>query len=133
MHNCTITKASEVAATIASVPKEKKKGITLNGNLAEKNYATFAVVIDNVLGKGEVHDKFRDIWVILSGSGRFNLGGKMVSPTSAGDGEWTSDSLEGADAVLVDAGDVIDIPPGEPHQTDGLGGRIEALVIKVPV
>lgn len=128
-----ISTSKELAEAGRSISSGVKKAVLLNGGW-EEDYATGVVVIDHVTGKGEVHDRMRDVWYILDveGTGRFHLGGKMQDPQLARAGEWTAEGLIGAETVEVKPGDVIDIPAGIPHQTDAAEGRVVALIVKVP-
>ena len=125
-----ITKNSELTAMAASI-KTGKTSVLINGGW-DQDYASGVVVIDHVIGKGETHEKMRDVWYILSGSGRFNLGGKLVSTRLSRPGERVGESLANAKTFSVTAGDVIDIPAGIAHQIDALDGRLEAFLVKVP-
>ena len=125
-----VTKKSELAALAASIRTGKTSLLVAGG--WDQNYASGVVVIDHVIGKAEIHDKMRDVWYILSGQARFKLGGKMINPKSSKPGEWAAEALRHPEIVEVSVGDVIDIPPGTPHQIDALEERIEAFLIKVP-
>ena len=134
MQNWKVTKKEEIQELAESLPPNDKISKLINGDLGG-NYATAVVVIDNVKGKGEVHEKMRDVWYIISGNGKFNLGGEMENPqpSSKKPGEWSCKSLNGAETISVGPGDVIDIPPGVPHQIDAIGNRLEIFLVKVPV
>lgn len=129
MSYCVIKK-QEIDAVRSSVAEEEKKAIVLLGG-KEDSYAVYAVVVNNVLGKAEVHDRARGVWYALSGSAVFVLGGAIKDPQEKHPGEWVAEKVVGGELTKVEAGDIIDIPAGVPHQIDARGGRIEFLIVKI--
>ena len=89
------------------------------------------MVFDNVMADAELHEGEDEIWIVKKGSAKFILGGELKNPVSLRTGEKTAASIAGGKEQEVAEGDVIDIPPGVPHQIDARGGRIELLIVKV--
>jgi len=83
-------------------------------------------------GGAEVHAEYADFFVILHGHATLLNGGKMVDGQTKSPGETLGKGLEGSDRVEINAGDVVHIPPGVPHQLLlNPGETLEYLVIKV--
>lgn len=68
-------------------------------------------------GGGELHQNFADIFVILDGHATVVTGGKVLDQKTVSDGEVRGKSVEGGTRQDVQAGDVVHIPAGMPHQT----------------
>ena len=130
MSQYIVTKKNQLKEMGASIESGVKKAVLMNGNW-KGDYASGVVVVDSVKGRFEIHDKMRDVWYILSGRGKFSFGGNMQKTESPREGEWLSDSSEGAEIIDVEAGDIIDIPPGIPHRVE-TDGRMETFIVKVP-
>lgn len=121
---------SAVREACASLPPNSKNAKLLLGAW-DAPWALGVVVADHTSGQGEVHEKYRDVWYVLRGSGAFILGGALVSPENTKPGEWVADAIEGGETRAFKAGDIIDIPPGTPHKFEVLDGRAELLVVKI--
>ena len=130
--NWTLTTKEELLNLFNSVGHNIKEGKMISGS--KKDYASYAVVTDNKKGKGEVHEKMRDVWIfnIVGGYAKFIIGGRMVNPISPRETEWLAEEIEGGSEISISTGDMLEIPAGVPHQLDATGGRVEAIVIKVP-
>ena len=62
------------------------------------------------------HGRITEVWVVREGSGILATGGRMVNQEAgAGPGEFRGTAIEGGDERLIQAGDVVFIPPGIPH------------------
>ena len=63
-----------------------------------------------------VHGKITEVWVVREGSGTLATGGSLVdAKPGATAGEQSGSSIRGGVERLINAGDVIFIPPGVPH------------------
>jgi mannose-6-phosphate isomerase-like protein (cupin superfamily) len=107
-----------------------KKSVLFSGAWDGK-YAVAAIVIDGVMPKAEVHKNAADIWHILKGRGKFILGGALENEEEIKKGEFVADSIAGGEEFAVSEGDIIDVPPGIPHQINPQGGRIELFIVKI--
>ena len=119
------------AAEIKLAAMPRAKTIKLLLGAWDGPYALACVVFDNVMADAELHERAADIWIVQKGSAKFILGGELKNPVSLRTGEKTSASIAGGKEQEVAEGDVIDIPPGIPHQIDARGRRIELLIVKV--
>ncbi len=128
MYKVTVEQA--IVEAFRSVPTGNKKSVILSGS-KEGPYSVMAVVVDNVLSKAEVHDESADIWHVVNGEAIFMIGGEVENPTLHKSKEWVADSIRGGIEYPVKPGDVIDIPPGTPHQIDARGRRAEFIIVKV--
>ncbi len=70
------------------------------------------------------HGRISEIWVIREGSGIVATGGELVDmEAGSGPGEFRGSAIRGGHERLIQAGDVIFVPPGVPHgikQTDSI-------------
>ena len=83
-------------------------------------------------GGGELHQNFADMFLILDGHATIVTGGKVVDEKSTSPGEIRGKSVEGGSRQEVNAGDVVHIPAGTPHQTMVADGdTVTYFVIKV--
>ena len=119
------------AAEIELAATPRAKTVKLLSGVWDGPYAVASVVFDNVMADAELHERAADIWIVQKGSAKFILGGELKNPVSWRTGEKTSASIAGGKEQEVAEGDVIDIPPGIPHQIDARGRRIELLIVKV--
>jgi mannose-6-phosphate isomerase-like protein (cupin superfamily) len=62
------------------------------------------------------HGRITEVWVIREGSGILATGGTLVDQEpGTGPGEFRGSAINGGEERLIQAGDVIFIPPGLPH------------------
>ncbi|PCI79074.1 MAG: hypothetical protein COB20_05660 [SAR86 cluster bacterium] len=70
------------------------------------------------------HGRISEIWVIREGSGIVSTGGELVDQEAgSGPGEFRGSAIRGGHERLIQAGDVVFVPPGVPHgikQTDSI-------------
>lgn len=121
---------STVEENLVSIPSGNKKSIILSGT-KEGPYSTAIVVADDILPKAEVHEESADVWQVIRGEATFIIGGKLEDPSSHKPKEWIAETISGGQEYSAGPGDMIDIPPGVPHQIDARGKRIELLIVKV--
>lgn len=67
-------------------------------------------------GEVEVHERFADLFCVLSGAATLVTGGSVVGARQVGPGETRGDSIEGGRQQELRPGDVAYVPPGTPHQ-----------------
>jgi mannose-6-phosphate isomerase-like protein (cupin superfamily) len=121
-----------IVSALATIPANVKQSQLLSGDW-KGNYAVAAIVIDGIQPPAEVHMHAADVWIVVAGTPSFILGGNLESPTQVRDGEFVADSITSGKKIHTKPGDVIDIPPGVPHQVDATGQRAEFLIIKIPI
>lgn len=122
---------SDAALNAASaVGKNEKKSVVL-ASAWDKPYTIASLVVDGIQPPAEVHEHDIDVFRVIGGKGAFILGGTLVNQKDNGGGEWVGDSIEGGERHEVSVGDIIDIPPGVPHQFDVSGGRMELVIVKI--
>jgi uncharacterized RmlC-like cupin family protein len=82
-------------------------------------------------GEAEVHENLTDIFVVQTGEATLAIGGKLENGKTTAPGELRGTSLVGADILELGPGDVVNIPPGLPHQVILKEGRqFTYLIIK---
>jgi mannose-6-phosphate isomerase-like protein (cupin superfamily) len=82
-------------------------------------------------GSSEVHEHEADIFVVERGSATIVTGGKMVNPQTQKAGEIRGTSISGGERHALQAGDIIHIPAGVPHQLLVEQGPFDYFVVKV--
>ncbi len=83
-------------------------------------------------GEVEVHERFADLFVVLSGAATLMTGGTVTGARIVAPGEIRGNSIEDGTPQNLRPGDVAHIPAGTPHQMLLKGDdTITCLVIKV--
>jgi len=124
-----VTNKEAAEIKLAAMPRAKTIKLLLGA--WDGPYALACVVFDNVMADAELHERAADIWFVCKGGAKFILGGELKNSASLRKGEKTAASIAGGQEQKVVEGDIIDIPPGVPHQIDARGRRIELLIVKV--
>lgn len=84
-------------------------------------------------GRVEVHQTTADLMVVQSGGATLVTGGEVVDPVQTGPNEIGGSAIKGGVSRVLAVGDVVEIPPGVPHQYFiEKGGQITYLLVKVP-
>ena len=83
-------------------------------------------------GEVEVHEKFADLFVVLSGAATLVTGGTVEGARTVAAGEIRGDSIVGGHAQELRQGELIHVPAGTPHQFLVSGDKsITSLVVKI--
>ena len=83
-------------------------------------------------GEVEVHERFADLFVVLSGAATLMTGGTVTGAHIVAPGETRGNFIEGGTAQNLRPGDVAHVPAGTPHQMLLKGeDTIACLVMKV--
>ncbi len=86
----------------------------------------------NRSGEAEMHERFADLFVVLSGTATLVTGGSVAGERTVAPGETRGVSIEGGVRQTLRAGDVAHVPVGTPHQMLLKGEEtITSLVMKV--
>lgn len=110
------------------------KGVPPGGIAQKADFGDHLLEISHreVSGKVEVHQVKADVIVIQTGTATLVTGGDVINPTPTGPNEIQGTSMKGGVSRQVGPGDVIEIPPGVPHQfLLAPGTQITYLVVKV--
>jgi len=83
-------------------------------------------------GEVEVHERFADLFVVLSGAATLVTGGTVTGARVVAPGETRGNSIAGGTHQNLRPGDVAHVPAGTPHQMLLKGDEtITSLVMKV--
>jgi mannose-6-phosphate isomerase-like protein (cupin superfamily) len=83
-------------------------------------------------GEAELHEKFADIFHVLSGKATLVTGGIISGARTVAPGETRGDRIEGGSRQDLRAGDLAHVPAGLPHQMLVAGeGSFTAFVVKI--
>ncbi len=110
------------------------KGVPPAG-VARVGFGDFTVFLSHRDGNGrvEVHQTTADLMVVQSGGATLVTGGEVVDPVQTGPNEIGGSAIKGGVSRVLAVGDVVEIPPGVPHQYFiEKGGQITYLLVKVP-
>ncbi len=83
-------------------------------------------------GPSETHAEWTDFYVVQSGSATLLVGGKLTGSRVDSPGEMRGTGVEGGRQIELQAGDVVNIPPGTAHQVVVAPDKpITYLIVKV--
>ena len=83
-------------------------------------------------GEAEVHERFADLFIALSGAATLVTGGTITGARIVAPGETRGASIEGGSPQTLRAGELVHVPAGTPHQMLLKGeDTITCLVMKV--
>ncbi|MFZ0340235.1 MAG: cupin domain-containing protein [Terracidiphilus sp.] len=83
-------------------------------------------------GEVEVHERFADLFVVLSGAATLMTGGTVTGARMVAPGETRGNSIDGGTPQNLRPGEVAHVPAGTPHQMLLKGeDTITCLVMKV--
>jgi mannose-6-phosphate isomerase-like protein (cupin superfamily) len=83
-------------------------------------------------GGGEVHQNFADTFYILDGHASVLTGGEVVDPKTTAAGEIRGAAVKGGSRQEIQAGDIVHIPAGVPHQMLIADGQsVTYFVVKI--
>lgn len=94
-------------------------------------YRVYTSFIDRRKGAADIHEADDEIFLVLSGSARSTLGGRIVDGTRTAPREQRGTVIEGGTTRDVGPGDLVSAPRGTPHQMDPGNGHVLYVVIKV--
>lgn len=134
------TGACGLAASVPSVPADV---LYLPHARVEASYAhaggpwvtepSFKVMTSQRVAPGvvEMHTFDTDVFYIVQGRAQFVTGGTGTQMTETKPGEWRGKTIEGGTTHTLEAGDVIVIPNGVPHQYTAIDGTFRYFVVKI--
>ncbi len=109
------------------------KGVPPGGIAQKADFGDYLLEISHreVSGKVEVHQVKADVIVIQTGTATLVTGGDVLNPAPTAPNEIQGTSIKGGVSRQVGPGDIIQIPPGVPHQFIlAPGTQITYLVVK---
>lgn len=83
-------------------------------------------------GEAEMHERFADLFIVLSGAATLITGGTVKGARTVAPGETRGASIEGGTVQTLRQGDMAHVPAGMPHQMLLQGeSTITCVVVKV--
>ena len=117
------------AELLAAAPKS-------NG-IAEQRFETYPgsfteLIARTASGAGELHQRWQDNFVAVSGEATVMVGGRVVDGKETAPGEIRGTRVEGGQSYTLHKGDTLHVAANTPHQTTvAPGGSFVYYVIKV--
>lgn len=118
--------ADQTGVTVWKASDLKAKEKELAGKVNDKhvasetleNYGNHYTMLAHRNGDGEVevHDKWADVFYIVSGEATLVVGGSVVGGHTTAPGETRGTSITGGEKKMLGAGDAVHIPATVPHQ-----------------
>ena len=139
MNPCYVVRRGEIEKTLAQEPVVGKRALEPLKALAAEHRLPFKIIEDHQVPTSlcEVHVHEGDLWQVLEGSVRFVVGGEMVDPyhPKNADGslnmnEILANEIKGGTEHMLEVGDWLWIPPGQPH-LHTCEGTARLLIVKV--
>lgn len=128
-HDVDIYTAKDLQGMSQALAKQGKpfasRDLTRYGN----HYTMMAM--REATGSSEVHEHEADIFVVEAGSATIVTGGKLLNPHTQKQGEIRGTSISGGQRHRLEAGDIIHIPAGVPHQLLIEKAPFDYFVVKV--
>jgi mannose-6-phosphate isomerase-like protein (cupin superfamily) len=107
------------------------EAITKTGLLANNAEFMVAGARRDKPGEVEVHEKTTDIVFVQAGEATYVTGGKMVGGRQTRPGEWLGTDIESGTQHHLKKGDVIIVPPGQPHWFKEVPKGINHYMVRV--
>ncbi len=127
------TSSAEVQALIAKAKSERKDN---NPNVPE---TLLKVTPYNMnleyrasVGPASIHEREAEFLYVISGSGTFVLGGKLVNETRQNSTNVVGTAIAGGTTRSVAQGDFIAVPQGTPHWFKTINGTMVTMSLHVP-
>ena len=111
-----------------------KRGLPPGGITEKKDFGDHAMQIGHreVDGQAEIHLTKSDVLLIQSGAATLVTGGQAIDAKTVAPNELLGSGIRGGVNHEMTPGDVIEIPPGVPHQfLVPKGGQVTYFVVKV--
>jgi mannose-6-phosphate isomerase-like protein (cupin superfamily) len=124
------TKA-EIDALVARIRSGELQGPQTLFERENGPYRIYTSYIDARKGAADIHVADDEIFLIVSGSAQFTLGGDLVDKKLARENEYRGTVIAGGVTRPVATGDIASAPRGTPHQMDPGSGHVLYIVIKV--
>ena len=124
------TKA-EIDALVAKLRSGELQGAQTLFERENGPYRIYTSFVNARKGAADIHVTDDEIFVIVSGSAQFTLGGDITDKTRARENEYRGTVIAGGVTRPVAAGDMASAPRGTPHQMDPGSGHVLYIVIKV--
>ncbi|KYK25268.1 hypothetical protein AYK26_02190 [Euryarchaeota archaeon SM23-78] len=96
-----------------------------------KNHVVLLKKADTKIGAAERHVYASEIYYVLKGKAKLNIGGKIVEEKQVGEGEFKSPKAEGYETHDMKEEDFFYITKNEVHQLDARQGLVVYLIIKI--
>jgi len=122
----------DLADQLARLAAPAKQAGSSGGSLVKSGNLEIRLSVRTTNGGAEVHAHFDDLMIVQQGSATLITGGVVVDAQTSSNGETHGTRVEGGQSRQIEAGDVLIIPAGVPHQLlIPPGTTYSALVAKI--
>ena len=137
---CVVIREKQLQEVLALPPVQGKRSLEPLRSFAVAHGIPLHIVEDHevITNRAEVHVHESDFWICLEGMVQFICGGELVDPMpyrpekgGIDYREWSSLDIIGGEQFTLQAGDMLWIPAGQPHQHNCIGTS-RLLLVKVP-
>ena len=137
---CVVIRYQQLVQTLASPPAQGKRSLEPLRAFAITHSVPMHIVEDHQVtnNRAEVHTHEGDFWICLQGPVMFVVGGELDNPQPyrpTGEGveyrEWSAERIIDGKVVVLEPGDMLWIPAGQPHQHN-CSKTARLLLVKVP-
>jgi mannose-6-phosphate isomerase-like protein (cupin superfamily) len=127
------TSSTEVQTLIAKAKAEKKDGQPMVSEPILK-LAPYNVDLEYRTGvrPPSIHEHEAEILYVISGSGTFVMGGKLVNEVRTDPANPIGTSIQGGTSRSVAKGDFILVPQSTPHWFNTVNGTLVTMSLHVP-
>lgn len=128
----TVWKAADLQAYEKSLARSINAQKLGNQRLADFGNHTAMIAHREATGEAEIHEKWTDVFYVVSGEAELVTGGKLAAAQQREPGEWRAPSIDGGSRAPLGAGDVARIPANMPHHLlVAKGKQVTYFVLKV--
>ena len=127
-----VISAGDVQKELARLTPDAQAKGSSGSTLASSGNLALKTSLRTVSGGAEIHAHFDDLMIVQQGSATLVTGGTVVDAKTDANGETKGPRIEGGVSRTIQAGDVVIVPAGEPHQLlIPPGVTYSALVVKI--
>jgi len=124
--------SAQLRSQLSQVAEKAKANGASGATLGDYRSHTIMVSERTANGGAEIHAHFDDVMIVLAGKATLITGGILIDARSGNNGDSAGSGIRDGNSRSIEAGDVVHVPAGVPHQLLVSAGTVySALVIKV--
>jgi len=124
--------AQEIQKQLADLDAKAQPSGGSGSTLGEYANHQLKLSVRSSSGGAEMHAHYADVFYVTQGKATLITGGSITNAKTDDSGETKGNEITGGSTRVISVGDVVNIPPGTPHQLKiAQGTTYSAIVIKV--